>query len=392
MEFLYSSIGMELLLAIGRLFLNPLLYVAAIFSIYLGYRRVKRERRYFHIRILNGWSEFRSLLAIPFVMSLIFSLLSVAIGLTVPLSFLIMLSVVSIVAVISLLFHLLSPVVLFAASFFLLVTMQLFGQSFLFFGYELHGFKLLDDSVITITLLAGLLLMAEARLVRNTGAKFASPLLEKTKRGLKVVPYFSKSMKLVPILFIVPGDAVSAYLPWWPHFTLGAEQFSIVLFPLVIGFQQMTRRTLPQYFYPKYSRSLIILAQLVVIGGLASYFNHMIGVIVLAVAGLSRLLLSIVYKWRERTDAYAVAPSSNGAMIAAVLPNSPAEKMGLVAGEVIRKVNGMEVYTERELYEALQVNAAHCRLEVLDHQQEVRLTQHVVHSDDHYRIGLLLAR
>lgn len=392
MEFLYSSIGIELLMAIGRLFLNPLLYVAAIISIFLGYRRVKRERRYFNIRILNGWSEFRSFIAVPVVISLIISLLSLAIGLTVPTSFLIMLTLVSIVAVISYVFHLLSPIILFAVSFYLLVAMQYFGQNIEFFNYELNGLKLLDDSVITITLLAGILLMVEASLVRNNGAKFASPLLENTKRGLKVVPYFSKNIKLLPLLFIVPGDAISAYLPWWPHFNLGAEQFSIVLFPLVIGYQQITRRSLPQYFYPKYGRSLMILAQLVVIGGLASYFYPMVGAIVLAIAAISRLMISVIYKLNERTNAYAVAPSANGVMIAAVLPNSPAEKMGLVAGEVIRKVNGMEVYTERELYEALQVNAAHCRLEVLDHQQEVRLTQHVVHSDDHYRIGLLLAR
>ena len=77
-------------------------------------------------------------------------------------------------------------------------------------------------------------------------------------------------------------------------------------------------------------------------------------------------------------------------MIAAVLPESPAEKMGLQVGEVIKRVNGQEIYTERELYEALQINAAHCRLEVLNHQNEIRLTQHVVHADDHHRIGLIL--
>ncbi len=43
--------------------------------------------------------------------------------------------------------------------------------------------------------------------------------------------------------------------------------------------------------------------------------------------------------------------------------------MGLGIGEVIRKVNGVEVHSERQLYEALQINAAHCRLEVLNHQK-----------------------
>ena len=64
--------------------------------------------------------------------------------------------------------------------------------------------------------------------------------------------------------------------------------------------------------------------------------------------------------------------------------------MGLVVGECIRRVNGQYVHTEDELYQALQINAAYCKLEVLDHQNEVRLTQHAVFAEDHYRIGLLL--
>ena len=66
--------------------------------------------------------------------------------------------------------------------------------------------------------------------------------------------------------------------------------------------------------------------------------------------------------------------------------------MGLVIGECIRRVNGQTVSNERELYEAIQINAAHCRLEVLDHQGEVRLRQHVIYRHDHHRLGLLVVR
>ncbi len=38
---------------------------------------------------------------------------------------------------------------------------------------------------------------------------------------------------------------------------------------------------------------------------------------------------------RERKDVYAVSQKSKGVMIAAILPESPAHKMGLKAGEVI---------------------------------------------------------
>jgi len=160
---------------------------------------------------------------------------------------------------------------------------------------------------------------------------------------------------------------------------------------VIVGFQQMARNTLPAYLFPKLGRSVMLLGLLVTIGGLVAYFQPIVGLVTVVVGAILRLWISVVYAIRERKVVYAVSAKSNGAMIAAVLPDSPAEKMGLVAGEIIRKVNGVQVHNEHELYEALQINAAHCRLEVLNHENEIRLTQHVVYSDDHYKIGILLA-
>lgn len=189
----------------------------------------------------------------------------------------------------------------------------------------------------------------------------------------------------------MPGDAISAVLPYWPLFTIGDSQFAFVLFPIVIGFAKLLRKELPALKLPKIGRSVLLLGQLILIGGLAAYFEPMIGFLTLGIGALIRIIMSIYFAQQDKTDHYAVAPSTKGAIIAAVLPDSPAEKMGLLAGECIRKVNGVTIFTENELYEALQLNAAHCRLEVLDRNNEIRLTQHVIYSNDHYRIGLLLA-
>ena len=67
-------------------------------------------------------------------------------------------------------------------------------------------------------------------------------------------------------------------------------------------------------------------------------------------------------------------------MIAGVLPDSPGEKMGLVPGECIRSVNGIQVNNEKELYDAIQINAAHCRMQVIDRNGEVRLMQQVIYQ------------
>ncbi|RHW39890.1 PDZ domain-containing protein [Lysinibacillus yapensis] len=393
-----TELLLEIARALGRLFLNPVFYLAIIMAIYLGYRRVKRERKFFHIRILWGWSETVGLLKEGLLVSLCISVLSIGFGLTLPTQFLYAVTIASFIALIIYVFHLLSPIVLFTVSLAALYLLDFFEVSFQIFGLNVNGVDVNDGTAVTATILAGLLLVAEGLLIRKYGAQYASPIVEHSKRGLKAVAYLSKKIWVLPIFFVVPGEAIQAYFPWWPQFSLGQTEFSLVLFPIIIGFQQMARHTLPVYLYPKLGRAVLILGEIVIIGGLITYIGALFSSIppivalgVLVVGLVARMMISIRFAIREQKDVYAVSAKSSGVMIAGILPDSPAEKMGLSVGEIIRKVNGVEVHSERQLYEALQINAAHCRLEVLDHQHEVRLTQHVVHNNDHYQIGLLVA-
>lgn len=382
----------ELLYAIGRFFINPLLYVAIFFAIFLGYYRVKRERKFFHIRIVNGWSEVKSVFKIGWVASILLSVITIAAGLTLPVELLIFVSVITIAMMLLFNFHFLSAVVTWTIAYSILIWMHAQNISIEVFGYEVTGLAFESSAITAVAIVIGLLLVLEGLLISKDGAHYASPIVEKTNRGLKSIAYYSKKIWIIPVFFIVPSNVIEGYLPWWPLLPLGSEQFSLVLFPVVIGFQQVTRRLLPSQFYRKLGSNVRILGEVVVIGGIASYFDYRIAYGTVLVAIVVRFALSFRYKMKERKEIYAVAPSNDGVVIAAVLPGSPAEKMGLRVGEIIKRVNGQNVLTERELYEALQINAAHCRLEVLDERKEIRLTQYVVHNNDHHQIGLLLVQ
>ncbi|MFC5558397.1 PDZ domain-containing protein [Ureibacillus thermophilus] len=322
--------------------------------------------------------------------ALIISVLSLLVGLTQSIELLFFVAAFSIFGLILYNFHLLSPMVLIGLSLASLMVMNEEHWSFEIFGWKIQGLDVFEGAAVTCALMAGILLIAESRLIKKYGVNYASPMIEKSKRGLHGVAFFTKKLWLLPIFFVVPGQAIDAYFPWWPQFSLNHQQFALVLFPFLIGFQQITRRSLPLDVYPKLSRAVWILGGLVLIGGLVGYFYPIAAVVAVFAGAIIRLFISYIFKVRERRDVYAVSARPNGVMIAAVLPESPAEKMGLQAGEIIRKVNGREVHNELELYEALQINAAYCKLEVLNHKNEVRLTQHEVYSKDHYRIGLLI--
>ena len=104
---MYVEILLELLRAIGRFFINPVFYIAIIFAIFLGYRRVKRERKSFNIRILSGWSELKNSLLAGLTVSLILSLITIAVGLTMTPEFLLVLMASTVLGLALYTFHLL---------------------------------------------------------------------------------------------------------------------------------------------------------------------------------------------------------------------------------------------------------------------------------------------
>src|SRR5690606_8640758 len=103
---------MEALLDIGRIFVNPLLYIALLAAILLGYFRVKKERKLFRTRIVWGWRELGHLLKDGILYALVLSILFSAIGLTVSLEWLVALSLVSAAVVIFGIYYLASFVYL----------------------------------------------------------------------------------------------------------------------------------------------------------------------------------------------------------------------------------------------------------------------------------------
>lgn len=81
--------------------------------------------------------------------------------------------------------------------------------------------------------------------------------------------------------------------------------------------------------------------------------------------------------------------SKLGVRILGVIPDTPAQKMGLELGEIVTKINGIHVTDEREFYKALQKNRAHCKLEVVGNNQQIRYVQRALFEGEHHELGLL---
>lgn len=381
---------MEALLDIGRFFINPLLYIALLAAILLGYFRVKKERKQFRTRIVWGGREFGDLLKDGILYALLYSVLFSALGLAVPLEWLVALTLVSIIVLLSGVYQLVSFIYLAAAAAFLGWLLNHYGWTIPFGIFDYSGYPIAWNWLLPVALIAGAMVFLEGQLISRHGAEASSPRAQKTSRGGTAIFYRAKRLWLIPLLLVVPGDLLDSYLPYWPQFPIGDSRFSFVLFPAVIGFQGRARKTLPLHLYPRLGKKVWLLGLAVIILALFSYVWEPMALAALLAGVIGRAAIAVRTAIQENKGNHAVAPQATGVMIVDVLSNSPADKMGLLRGEVIRKVNGLTVTNEAELYEAIQVNAAHCRLEVIDHNKEMRLRQHVIFRHDHYRLGLIV--
>ena len=63
--------------------------------------------------------------------------------------------------------------------------------------------------------------------------------------------------------------------------------------------------------------------------------------------------------------------------------------MGIRPGEVVTRANGQAVYNTTDLYAALQLSPAFCKLEVVDGDNERRIVQRSLYADEPHQLGLV---
>ncbi|MCA1055337.1 PDZ domain-containing protein [Rossellomorea aquimaris] len=380
---------LDALKALGKFILHPVLILSVCLAVLTGYYRVKRERKDFHTRLLDGYHDTRVLLSYGIAAGLLFSLVTVGVGLVVPVISLTLIGALSVLFALTRNFHLVSAAITVGFSYFLLVTVHYFGWDIPYLDTYMEGLNL--GLLSSIMILAGVLTLIEGILIGINGWKHTSPRLMKSERGLKVGVHESRKLWMVPMFVLLPTGNLSLPFDWWPVFTLGTENYSLLCVPFLLGFQQVVKSTLPEIAIKQTASRVFWLGAFVLTLAVTGFFAPMFSVASGVVAILGRAWIAYRHHSSEETKPYFYKRQSSGVMILGILPGSPAEKLSLGIGEVILKVNGIEVRTEREFYEALQKNGAYCKLEVLDVNGENRFAQGALYEGDHHELGILFA-
>jgi hypothetical protein len=380
----------ELLKGTGKLFLHPVLYYLVFLSGILGVMRVKRERKNFHIRAHDAYFELRQLFPPGIQIGLVLSVIVVGAGITVPFAAILLMAGFTLLWSLTTNVRLISPAYTIGATFFSTILIAGNNWSIPLVSKSLHS---LNDKVYpSIVVVLGLLLIAEGMLIVKNGGIGTSPKLAKSKRGQNVGLHEVKRLWMLPLFLVIPGNALQLPFDWWPVFHLGAKEYTLILVPFAIGIQQQVKGMLPKVAIELLGRRVITLGVFITLLSVAGYWFPLSSIVTAALAVLGREMIAFLAAMKDDNLPFYFSKKNQGLMIIGVIPESPASKMGLQVGEIISKANGVLVRGEKVFYEALQKNRAHCKLEVLDINGEIRFVQRALYEGDHHELGILFVQ
>ncbi|MBB6677370.1 PDZ domain-containing protein, partial [Cohnella lubricantis] len=253
---------------------------------------------------------------------------------------------------------------------------------------------LLDIDAAGLLFLAGVLHVAEGLLVLWQGSKHAVPLFLEGKRGKPVGAYSISGLWPVPLLWLVPASGADAIsLPWTPLSSgdSSAIGWSLAAFPVLIGFTTRTESRWPERKARETGVGLIVYGAIVAGLAAGTWFWPQLGIAASIAAFALHEGLILWGRWRESGRQPVYVQHGRGLTILAVLPGTPAAEMQLQAGERITKVNGAKVNVKEQLHDALQLQSAFCRLEVVNREGEIKFVQRARYAGEHYQLGLILA-
>ncbi|QPA30660.1 PDZ domain-containing protein [Thermaerobacillus caldiproteolyticus] len=385
-----SAWVLEIIKGIGRLWIQPLFYYGILLVLFVGWRRVKKERSHFHIRVYDWFHESKFFWRSGLGIGVVISFVTVVVGVAFPRDAVMLLAWVTILLGLTVQMRLLSPAYTIGLTFFVVSFLARYEGTKSFFTANFPGLN--ETNLPALAILLALLLMAEAWLILRNGAVGTSPQLTKSKRGFIVGEHWAQRLWFVPILLPVTGDALVPPFSWWPLFPGGNDTYSLMLVPFFIGFSQHVQGMNPHRSIHFTGKRVMLLALVTSILAVVSYWYVTLAIAAAAVAFIAREWFAFSQHVQDRSQPPYFSQRANGLVIVGILPKSKAEKMALQIGEVIVKVNGMPVKTEEEFYRALQRNRAFCKLEVLGENGEVRFVQGALYEDEHHELGLLFVQ
>lgn len=379
--------GMELLKGTAKLFMNPLFYWTIIFVTLISMYRIKKERLAFGIKLNPLFSEMKHTWLLSIGLFLLLSIVSLLFGGVFTLE------TISILFIVTAILSLIGSAGALSSAYVLGVTYIVFLllpiTNLVNMDYYLDEPSSLIAIFTTLSFLTGILLFVEGWMIGSSKNKPIYPEAKLGDRGVWLGEQYLRKLMFVPFVAFMPLTAGEGVAPFFPYFEYNGEMYSLIIIPILFGYNFRVRGDIPEAVNEKLSKSIKILSMIVLLfTGLSFlYFDLSLAAILLALIG--RFVIGLRFKLQDRTKTAYFRPLKQGIRILALIPDGPADRLGIKAGECILRVNGAYVTDADEFYVALQNSGAFFKLEVLDFRGEKRFITSAFYEEDHHELGVV---
>lgn len=258
--------------------------------------------------------------------------------------------------------------------------------------------SLLDIEPLSLLVIAALLLLTQALLIAWQGKHMVSPIYMSGKRGKIIGGYGLQGYWAIPLLLFMPvavgthGAVSFAASTVQPYFLVaGPEAWLLLACPIMLGVTGMTQSDSPKQLVRQTAQQWGLYAVILLLISLVSWWIEPM----LWVAAIGMLFSFELLRWlnfhNESKQPPAYAPLDQGLRVLAIVEGSPAVHMEIQVGDTVLEANGQAVNSLAELYEAMSINPAFCRLKLLNHSGEVKFAQRTRYADEHHQLGIIMA-
>jgi len=393
----------EILNQLPYLFVQPILYIGIILIVLQYRRQILLERKLFSTRLHSLPIEVIRSIGYGIIGGILASGLMIGLGVIFhPTE----MWVVWIITMILVLFHIRFLCLSYATG--ILGVVVGIAKLLPIAGVNLNNFSAWVVNLVqffqqmhipSLIAIVAILHLVEGVLIRIQASKQATPLFVESKRGKLVGGYHIQSYWMLPMFLIVStGTGESGFSfasEWWPLIggAVGAGASGLTIFPVpaMIGYSDLTT-AYSSYEKSKSAANYLFIYSILLLGlaFLAEYWTP-IQLVAAVFAALGHEWIRFAGRFKEEKMAPRYAHPRDGLKILAIIPNTPADRMKISEGEVIKKVNGYPVTNKKELHHALQLQSAFTKLEVMDKNQQIKMVQTSIYENDHHQLGILLA-
>ncbi|WP_174614272.1 PDZ domain-containing protein [Virgibacillus ihumii] len=374
----------ELAKGVGKIFFNPLLYWIILLIFLAGIKRIQKERNNFGFKLFDVFSEWKNTWTVGLLSGLFISIIFLGAGVVFSYETILVLSSLAIILSITLRFTLLSASYTVGIGYLILLVLPFIPSS----QNVIDGGLFTETNFTGLVFLLSIMLFTEAVLTKRVQNNTSFPDMISGRRGMLVGAHHIKKLSVIPFFVLVPSGLITSFAPFWPYFSMNGETYSLLLVPFLVGFDYTVKSSLPEKAAERISKSVFILGSMVFLLAVGSIYVRWLSIAAIVLGIIGKEFISYRHRAFENKHNAYFSRQTRGFKVLGIVPNSPAERLGVVVGDSIVKVNGHHVNSLHDFYYALQKNTFF-KLEIVDEHHEVRFVQSPLYEGDHHELGIV---